>query len=109
MVTDEEAAVGPPHRHHGTMRDVLCMLLSAAAALFSVFFFIKENPFDTTSFLSLVSTRSCGSGKVEVPGLRKRRHYLSVRLCATVTNIVDTQRRKIIKPEDSTYFSLMGK
>lgn len=78
MVTDEEAAVGPSHRRHGTMRDALCMLLSAAAALFSVFYFIQENPFDTTSFLSLVSTRSCGSGKVEVHGLRKRRQCLSV-------------------------------
>ncbi|XP_014303818.1 alpha-1,3-mannosyl-glycoprotein 4-beta-N-acetylglucosaminyltransferase C-like [Myotis lucifugus] len=35
------------------MRDALCLLVSAAAALLSIFFFIKENPLDTTSFLSL--------------------------------------------------------
>ncbi|XP_070257243.1 alpha-1,3-mannosyl-glycoprotein 4-beta-N-acetylglucosaminyltransferase C-like [Myotis yumanensis] len=35
------------------MRDALCLLVSAAAALLSVFFFINENPLDTTSFLSL--------------------------------------------------------
>lgn len=34
------------------MRDALCLLVSAAAALLSIFFFIKENPLDTTSFLS---------------------------------------------------------
>ena len=62
-ITDwEPAAVQAPRV--GTMKDFLWILIVIAIAMvFPIFFFIKENPFDTASFLSLVSTRKYGWGK----------------------------------------------
>ena len=62
-ITDwEPAAVQAPRV--GTMKDFLWILIVIAIVMvFPIFFFIKENPFDTASFLSLVSTRKYGWGK----------------------------------------------
>jgi len=55
------------------MKDVLWILIVIAIVMvFPIFLFIKENPFDTASFLSLVSTRKYGWGKVEISGLEKK-------------------------------------
>ena len=41
----------------GTMKESVWVLVVTAAAALSVIIFVTENPFDPSSFLSVVSTR----------------------------------------------------
>lgn len=48
-----------------TMRDFLWkLIIIATAVVLPIYYFIDENPFDTASFLSLVSTRNFKWGKL---------------------------------------------
>lgn len=105
-ITDSGPAGRAPNA--SVMKIFLRGLIMVAAAVLPAFYFIKENPFDITSFLTLVSTRNLEYSQVKILGL-KDNIISRVHLWELVTNNVDTQRRKTGIVQDSIYpFSLVN-
>nr|KAF6399882.1 hypothetical protein HJG59_010146 [Molossus molossus] len=59
-----------------TMKDFLWVLLITAGVVFSIFFFITENPFDTTSFLSLEEKELVAWQRARMQLIPGRTHHL---------------------------------